>query len=220
MLGETPIPAAELSKVFKLPVARWLLERLLLADGVNLGLIDETGRFLEGVRDRHGIAGQLRIVHPIHLSADALDLWQDHFVTRGMEQPFPQLFRETYQMQPEEVGLSVCQRFVGVVLDCDKAVRQLTSLGWSAGRVDYPFFYKPYPDHGVRAALLPGDSIASFESGDDFLIDALSFSSIESDYFDHCGPLPLGEVAPVVFSEAIRDLTRIVPESLRGKSAR
>lgn len=211
MVSETPIPEEQLAKLLKLPVSRWMLERLLLTDGKNMGVIDDSGGKLGGIGDSHPITGELRIVHPVHLSSDLLATWRDHFNSRDLEPPFPQLGRETHRVLADEAEATDCTRFVGISLECNEALRKFTNVGWSHGRVDYPFFYKAFPAHGLRATLPPGNAIGSLTYGEEFLTSTLSFSPIEHYYFDHHSPLPLGQIPEIVFSEAIRDLTWILP---------
>lgn len=213
MFGVRPIPPGEFSKLLRLPVARWQLERLLLECGGCVGIIDASGSALVGLGGSHSIDGDVRIVHPILLEADTLAAWQEKIKTLGIEPPFPQLLREVHPLLPDEAELTDCIRFRGIRIDDDKAVPQLTRSGWSVGQVDYPFFYKGYPRQGLRASLIPGDAIRSLQDGDGFLIGTLCFSPIQSYYFDHYSPLPLGKVDPVVFSESIRALTGAISNS-------
>jgi hypothetical protein len=209
MISQTPIPKDTLAKLLKLPLSRWLLQRLLLADENTLGVIDAGGNFIAQDGSTQPTTDGLHIVHPVELSADSLASWRAHFKSCELEPPFQQLERETHRVLAEEAAATLCNRFAGVSLDCDKALRIFTKLGWSAGRVDYPFFYKAFPAHGLRATLLPGNAIASLTYGDEFVTDSLSFSPLAEYYFDHYDPLPLGQIREIAFSETIRDLSWI-----------
>jgi hypothetical protein len=209
MISQTPIPKETFAKLLKFPLSRWILQRLLLAHENTLGVIDADGNFVAQDGRNQPTTDEHRIVHPVELSTDSLASWREHFRSCELEPPFQQLERETHRVLAAEAASTHCSRFAGVSLDCDKALRKFTHLGWSAGRVDYPFFYKAFPAHGLRATLLPGNAVASLTYGDEFVTDSLSFSPLAEYYFDHFDPLPLGQIHEIVFSETIRDLSWI-----------
>lgn len=206
MISQSPIITDDFSKMFALPVSRWILQRLLIKNGNCVGLIDESGASMTGIACNQVLEGNISIMHPIQLPENELADWKRHFVSQELASPFPQLMREIYFLPDDELNNNDCKRFAGISVDCSTAIRKLSKLGWTATKVDYPFFYKTFPQHGVRASLLPGDSIAGFDRGDDFLIDTFCFSPAESDYFSHYDPMPLGKVSPIALSEVIRDL--------------
>lgn len=210
MVGESPIPEAEFSKLMQLPISKWIVQRLLLRNGDFIGLLDDAGTCLDNMKETRPISGEVFIVHPVLLPEEQISAWRSRLESRGLESVFPQLAREIYLLDENEIGVSGCKRFAGRSVDCTKAVRALTGLGWTASKVDYPFFYKTYQTQGLRVSLLPGDSIASFEGGEDFLIDDFCFSSSAREYFDHYSPIPLRDVQQVVFSEVVRDLTLFI----------
>ncbi len=207
MVSQSPIAANDFSKMFTLPVSRWILQRLLLRNGNCIGLIDDGGSSITGSACNQVLDGNVSIIHPVQLPENEVADWKRHFVSQELESPFPQLTRDTYFLRDDEINTNDCKRFAGISVDCSTAIRKLSKLGWTATKVDYPFFYKTFPQHGVRASLLPGDGIRGFDSGDDFLIASFCFSPADSMYFNHSEPITLGKVSPIAFSEVIRDFS-------------
>jgi hypothetical protein len=208
--GDT-LSKGELAKMSSLPTMAVLLEQVVMLDDAHLPGRIKKGKFLTLEPDhQRPLPAKMQLAHPVGLTSARRDLWTDHLAAEGLVPPFPQLQREFYLPEPEELDSTECLRFQGHRLDGGFLLRKLSVLGWSASTVDYPFFHKAYPNRGLRVSLLPGDTIRSLSDADGFLLDGLRFCPVTNADFDHHSPLPLSKVDPVVFSETIRELKQIL----------
>ncbi|WP_336082006.1 DUF4132 domain-containing protein [Nocardia sp. SSK8] len=182
----------ELTRLLSLPAGAALLPALLWRDRTGtIGLLDDLDR-----------TGPLTAVHPVELEQQgALTHWRDELARRGVVQPVEQVARAFFSATPAELTGERSTRYVGQAVQGQVAVPMLSARGWSThGQYSENQATKPV-GHGLTAALRCGFSgyfaQSEVEIGDlRFLRDG--------------AVVPLAEVPPVVFSEALRDLDRIV----------
>jgi hypothetical protein len=106
---------------------------------------------------------ELRLAHPIDMSADEQSTWQRRVVTTQTVQPFKQVFRETYSLTPaEEQSGDVSHRFSAHVVPLRQVYALTRSRGWG-GNLGLSGFdgagqgCRDFPGLNVRAHLAHDD---------------------------------------------------------------
>jgi hypothetical protein len=157
------------------------------------------------------------LLHPALASPGELAQLRQLAVRRGIIQPVRQLWRETYRLTGSERQNGVASdRDAGHILRFQQAYGLGRRRGWAVGFLsgawdggDSATARKAYPAAGLRASWAITDEGSS---GGDVAVDLcltglVSFSPLE----DKAGaPVPLADLPPEVFSEAMRDLDLIV----------
>ena len=77
-------------------------------------------------------AGLVGLVHPLQLPPGGLDAWGALFGDYEISQPFPQLGRETYALEPQEKAVTEMRRFDGIKVEASR-LRGMPSRGWALG---------------------------------------------------------------------------------------
>ena len=164
------------------------------------------------------------ILHPFNLSTETKAAWGQALSEYEIIPPFPQIDREIYILQPEELNAKDITRFKDIQIPASKLVRTLEGLGWQRGRTDQgeiQVHCKYYPNVDVTAVV--GEYENVFHGGDisgTEAIDGCCFVSgqyIPEDYprdrqwvnAREPARLPLGEIDPLLISEVLRELTVI-----------
>lgn len=166
------------------------------------------------------------LLHPLNLSSEIKAAWGQALSEYEIIPPFPQIDREIYTLQPEELNVKDITRFKDIQIPAAKLVRTLEGLGWQRGRTDQgeiQVHCKYFPKADVTAVV--GEYENVFHGGDiggTEAIDGCCFVSgsyIPEDYPQdrqwansrEPARLPLGEIDPLLMSEVLRELTAIAP---------
>ncbi|MFK3676272.1 DUF5724 domain-containing protein [Microbacterium sp. NPDC090218] len=207
VLGDV-IDAEELALLQAHPILGRMLPALVMVDGEGrAGFLSAAGDELI-LADESVIraVGGLRIAHPLDLlaSGDWPDL-QHAVMTRGLPQPFKQVFRELYvfnENEQAELGIS-SRRYVGHQLDSRRASALFTARGWVR---DYGFGYER-TFHNEKITVFCNTSGGWGTPGEveEAVTDDVRFGHVGSRL-----AIPLSEVPPRVFSETMRDLDLVV----------
>ena len=89
--------------------------------------------------------GQIGLVHPIELSRESLETWQQQLEDYEILQPIEQLNREVYRLTQEEQEGKSLERFGGMLINDLSLGGKLAALGWYRGSVlDAGGFYTYY----------------------------------------------------------------------------
>lgn len=160
--------------------------------------------------------------HPIRATADEIRAWRDFLLDREVRQPFKQAFREVYPLTPAERETGTYSpRFSGHVLRYGQAKALLSRRGWTGPALGHR-------DHGggegavvkalsgwqVRWGMrVPGAPEADgrgaaplYVTGEMLFHRAGRIPAARDDRVpEDGGAVPLTEVPPLVFSEAMRD---------------
>ncbi|MCI9184405.1 MAG: DUF4132 domain-containing protein [Lachnospiraceae bacterium] len=153
---------------------------------------------------------KLRIAHPLDLYRDGRwHEYQKYLFSRGIRQPFKQVFRELYVKLPEESGLKASRMFAGNQIQPRKAVACLRDRRWVA---DY--------EEGLQKIYYKEDIIARIYA----LADWFSPSDIEEptlewvEFFDRktFQALTIGQVPDRIYSEVMRDVDLAVSVAHAG----
>lgn len=151
------------------------------------------------------------VVHPLQLSPEVKANWGQTLSDYEIIPPFPQIDRDTYTLQQEEVELEEIKRFQAVQIPGITLARMMESRGWLRGSspngsVDYCVHYKYFAKANVTAVVGEYEHMHVVQSsieGDEAL-DGCCFLAGEH--------LPDGEVDPLALSEVLRDLTAIAAQ--------
>jgi hypothetical protein len=191
-----------------------LLHRLILVGEGIAGYPVEKGRAL---RDHAGRlepvkpGESLRIAHPHDLfQLGDWHAWQRECFAAERVQPFKQVFRELYVLtEPERIESLRSLRYAGHQVNPRQAIALLGGRGWVN-----------HPEEGVRRTFHD----AGLTAGIGFLggaytpveVEGLTIESVQFFRKGEWTPLPLTEIPPRIFSEAMRDLDLVVSVAHRG----
>ena len=165
---------------------------------------------------------RISLPHPLTVSSEVLLAWQRAITSQGIIQPFKQMFRETYQLTPLEREMGgESDRFAGFPVALAQLYALTKARGWS-GSLGLSGFdgagegTRTFPAHGIRAHLRH----TGFTQ---------HLALLETLFFERQLPgagrrpqwerMPLVDVPPLVFSEAVRDIDLIVSVSVLSTEA-
>lgn len=164
-------------------------------------------------------AATLKVNHPVLLPHEVREAWRHHIVRREIVQPFKQVYREVYVPTPAEAGtLIYSNRFAAQVVRHPQVYALIRARGWSGLgylAVDADLTaHRDYPRHRLRAVLEASDVGGPTWGGQKTAtVDRVWFCRVErrgTRWVPVSGELPLAQVSPVVFSEAMRDVDLFV----------
>jgi hypothetical protein len=158
-------------------------------------------------------ARQVRLWHPLEASTEEIVGWRSLLAERRLRQPFKQAHREIYLLAPAERETGVySNRFAAHIVRYDQVYALAKQRSWGI-RALGPFDndggeqWRDFPSSGIRASFW-------MEMADDDPVGSIArLASTDQVRFSRIGerdPLPLAEVPPHVFSEAMRDVDLFV----------
>lgn len=179
-----------------------------LPDGARIR--DEDGHALE-------LAGEdisVRLWHPMHAEASRVLAWRQRLAELGVVQPFKQAHREIYVLtDAERHSATFSNRFASHILQQHQFRALCQARGWSVpaygswdpgGAVPV----KRLPERGLNVEFWVEPVEGSLEQE---RFQFLFLSTDQVRFTDSAGqPLALAEVAPVLFSELMRDVDLFV----------
>ena len=165
-------------------------------------------------------AGRIRLVHPIELDEATRAVWQQHLADYEVRPPFPQLSRPVVRVTPEERDQRWWTPYLGYVMNGAALKGRYQKADWRRGSVQdagaYYTLWKSFPAAGIEAVLETAGLSVGYEQEFTTAIKRLAFIRADSvqrgSYVyddladDDERALKLGEVPPVVFSEAAGDV--------------
>lgn len=205
---------SELRTLLEHPILAPALARLLLIAGDGLaGYPVDGGRALAGP---DGAARALeddravRIAHPHDLFASGRwSDWQRECFRANRTQPFKQVFRELYPITDSERQASRSRRYAGHQINPRQGLSLLGGRGWVA-----------HPEQGVNRTFHSEGMTARLTFEEAFYTPAdIEGLTLDDVVFTRKGAweaLPLADIPPRVFSEAMRDLDLLVSVAHRG----
>jgi hypothetical protein len=198
----------ELGELLQHPLLRPKLRSLIFIGEDASGYPVDGGTGLErhdGLITRLGQNDSVRIAHPHDLlGSGEWHRWQQDCFARERIQPYKQVFRELYVLTSAELAEGTqSRRYEGHQVNARRALALLGGRGWVA-----------HPEEGVRRTFHAEQLTAylTFFEGAYTPAD-VSGLTLESVAFTRRGewkPLPLADLPPRVFSEAMRDLDLVV----------
>ena len=158
---------------------------------------------------------RIGLVHPLHLDDVTRAAWATHFADYEIIQPFSQLGRALHHVEPSERNETATARFAETGFKSGVLRDVLVRRGWERDAALYRRFYeRTFARDGVVAiaTMSPGveAGAASYDTADQ-TIPTIEFRK-RTGRGKSRTPLPLSEVPPVAFSEAVLDLTEVLVE--------
>jgi hypothetical protein len=202
----------ELKKLMTHPLIAPLLGRLVVVGEGVAGYPAEGGKALEthaGKLEPVKKGERLRIAHPTDLyTAGEWEKWQHDCFARERVQPFKQVFRELYLLTDQEkADGNVSHRYAGQQVQPRKGAALLNGRGWSTE--DYT---RMFHEAGIRCTFT-----VRFGGWTPLDVEGWTLEDIRFFRRDVWEPMPLAEVPPRVFSEAMRDLDLVVSVAHAGQ---
>ena len=206
----------ELRRLLQHPVlAPMLCSLILVGPGDLTGYAVDGGQSLEAYDDTVRPVGDkdlLKIAHAHDLlTAGYWQEWQRECFQRERIQPFKQVFRELYVLTAAERADGIkSQRYAGHQVNPKQALALLGRRGW-VGNPNDGDVRRTFHDAGISADVSFDYGYTTPAEAEGLTIDAIVFTK-RGDW----KPLPLTEVCPRVFSEAMRDLDLVVSVAHQG----
>jgi hypothetical protein len=205
-------------------LARRLVWTISLPDDTHsaYAFLDEQGGWHNAEGESILISSEqcLRIAHPVEMTPEEHSRWQRYIVTHKITQPFKQMFRETYILTPaEEQTRTYSNRFSTHVIP-SHTMQAPTRRGW---QTSWGVCWCDFPRHNIRAYLWMERSSRHTHN----ILRQIAFYPIDHstvwsqpqlDLDLAC--LPLRDVPPVVFSEAMRDIDQCLVSESQGTNQR
>ncbi|MET1005902.1 MAG: DUF4132 domain-containing protein [Propionibacteriaceae bacterium] len=188
-----------------------------LNDG-SWGLRTVDGRLL-----RHTADTVVTLWHPLGQPLAEITAWRDHLTRHEIRQPFKQAFREIYLLTPaEEQTATHSNRFASHVLRYRQAAALMRAREWrtpALGEWDLGDEGEAVRSFGALRVCFAVDLVDQGEYEAEYC--ATGQVRFETDTPDGAGRVvPLAEVDPLVFSEAMRDVDLFVGVASIGADAR
>lgn len=205
----------ELLELCRHPILAPMLERLVLTGQGILGYPVDGGR---GLQDHAGNIEpvrkeeQLRLVHPHDLlETGQWHLWQRDCFARERVQPFKQAFRELYVLTEAERqdGGCVSRRYAGHQVHPGKAVALLGGRQWIIQSEEG--VHRTFHSEGITAWLTFLNAWLTPAEVEGATIETVQFT-----YRGEHKLIPLEQVPPRIFSEAMRDIDLVVSVAHRS----
>ena len=156
--------------------------------------------------------------HPISASTGEVEAWRGAILDRRIRQPFKQAFRELYVVTPaEEATETYSNRFAGHILQYSQARALMATRRWGTNFLG-PFdggdagdAKRDFPSHRIRAHFYHD---ALFDVGDPTQGEVAHCTTDQVRFMPMAAgpgtPIPVRDVPPTVFSEAMRDVDLFV----------
>lgn len=162
----------------------------------------------------------VRLLHPVTLGGNELDGLRQLAAELGFIQPIRQLWRETYRLNRTEQSAGLfSDRYCGHILRFKQFYGLARRRGWGGGFLSGGWdgghsavARRDYPAAGLQAswAVSELDHLSHEVAVDLCTTGRLMFSPMDDTVRT---PVPLAQVPPQVFSEAMRDLDLLVSVS-------
>ncbi|MET9729829.1 DUF4132 domain-containing protein [Streptomyces sp. NPDC006458] len=163
-----------------------------------------------------GEPARVRLWHPVRASVEEIGRWRERMVVDRLRQPFKQAFREIYLLTPaEERTRGYSNRYAAHIVHYQRLYALFKERGWQSNYLgSYDGGYDgrargEFGDGRWRACFhhepVPGDH--GHYSPDHAATDQVRFERRSGRRWQE---VPLAEVPPLVFSEAMRDVDLFV----------
>jgi hypothetical protein len=226
------------------PTAAWrelfLQHPLLLPFAARLvwGRYDDNGKLLETFRaleDRTlttnedeafdlPAAGLVGMVHPLELTGEQRQAWQNHLADYEIEPPFSQLERKVVRCTEEQAGQRMHRDLHGTSVNAMTFKGRAERLGWYRGSVcdggGITSYHKTFPSSGADVFLGVEGMYMGIDMNESITLGEVCFvrhGTVKVGSYTYDEPsndddprlLALGQVPPIIFSEVMGDLQRI-----------
>jgi Domain of unknown function (DUF4132) len=168
------------------------------------------------------------IVHPLVISKQDGKLWGEIFSDYNIIQPFPQLGRPVYTLEPSEMDGMEITKFKNIQIPVVSLVRTLEALGWQRSGLhdhgDYSAHSKYFAAAQVTAIIGDYHQVSVNLSLDNESIDGCCFVTGEWKGWDYPAGqwgnqekaklLKLSEVSSILLSEVLSDLNQLMSKRI------
>lgn len=207
MVNQDAFLYKELKDLFKHPVLKPMLTKLLFKSGNKVGIWSEDS--LWHVREGKVTIAETEEIYVAHCTDIFSDghwsAWQQHFFKQEIKQPFKQVFRELYLPTEDELKAETSsKRYAGHQIQPKKTVALLKSRGWT---VDYESgLQKIYHKFNLRVELYAMADWFSPADVESPTLETVRFFKTS----DYKNPLQMKDIPSFVFSEVMRDVDLVV----------
>jgi hypothetical protein len=176
------------------------------------GFVTSSGAPLDPPSD-----ARVRLWHPIDATEDEVVEWRRYLLEHQVRQPFKQAFREVYAATIAEDQTNLySNRFAAHILRYPQARALMTVRRWSSNFLG-PFdggqtgvAKREFPSHGIRAEFWH-DAVIDLQDAAGGDVENCTTDQVRFVRFGRAEELiPIREVPPRVFSEAMRDVDLFV----------
>ncbi|HEY0603726.1 MAG TPA: DUF4132 domain-containing protein, partial [Herpetosiphonaceae bacterium] len=155
------------------------------------------------------------LIHPLSLADNERAAWGEILSDYEIVQPFPQLGRAIQRLQAHEQSITDITRFNGVSIPAPKLIFGLDRLGWTrdlpGNSGHFTGHFKPFYHANLTAVIQYKGGVAPYGIIDapEQTIEYIAFMPgiLKAEYSpEHKARLVLGDVDPIVLSEALNDM--------------
>jgi hypothetical protein len=200
------------------PLLRHLVRRLVWGAWDSEGSlavtfrVSEDGSLADAADDAWELPDGIRvgIVHRLDLTGEQAARWGEVLSDYEILQPFAQIGREVRAIAEEERGVRELRRVEGVTVPTGKVLGLVDRRGWRRGPAQdagiIGWFTKPLPggEHEACLTLDPGVVVGMVMEFPEQKLGTVTIDRLGS--WDNQGEVDFGRLAPIVFSELVRDL--------------
>jgi hypothetical protein len=160
-------------------------------------------------------SGEISLWHPLDAAAEDVACWRRFLLDRQVAQPFKQAFREVYLVAPAELETrTYSNRFAAHILNYRQAYALIKTRGWSVVALgpydnDGGRQWRDFEPYGIRAEFWM-EHIAEDWEEQDLIANLAATDQVRFTPLGGGDPIPVADVPPVVFSEAMRDVDLFV----------
>ncbi|WP_210410433.1 DUF4132 domain-containing protein [Leptospira adleri] len=171
-------------------------------------------------------ASKILLLHPLSLNEKENDLWSAKFRNLKIHPPFSQLDRDTYLVPEEDRDKKISFQFEDKSMSGSTFKYRAEKYGWRRGSVvdsgGISSYHKIFPNENVEVFLkIEGLNVQGFDYGEPMTFQEFFFvnrGSITTGSYVYDEPrgeddhrlLSFGSVNPIVYSETLYDLHRIL----------
>jgi hypothetical protein len=160
---------------------------------------------------------RVELWHPIDSPADEVAAWRRFLVERTLAQPLKQAFREVYVLAPvERETRTYSNRFAAHIVRYGQIYAVVKSRGWAVNALGpWDGGYEAIARRELGAERIRAEFYYELVETQDMPLhpDLAATDQVRFHRLDEREPLPLAEVPPRVFSEAMRDVDLFVSVS-------
>ena len=168
-------------------------------------------------------AARVQLWHPISAGTEEIEAWRDRIGQTGLQQPFPQVWREVYILtDAERATATYTNRWSAHILRQHQAMELARANGWTAihrtgfDSAQGKMWEPPIPAHGIIAsywiegigaedgAFSPGGAYTYIVTDRMVFHRARGGTGRDANRAREGDPLALESLPPVVFSEVMR----------------
>ncbi len=168
--------------------------------------------------------GKIGLVHPIELTKESIEKWEEQLKDYEVVQPVEQLARKVFPLTEEEKGKKSLERFGGLILNPMSLSGKLLGIGWYRGSVQdaggYYTFYREDASLSLGVELHFSGSYVGYETEDVTVYEARFYKagtvkrgSYEYDEVTEDKGIDLDKVPARYFSEIVYQLEKATASS-------